>query len=167
MKIDNCEHNAWYVQYQHTLSVSVIITHVYHKPVDLSVRKIICAEKEISDNVTESNSVITEPIWRYLNNPLIQTRCEYILIACLHDGMASGKHIVSLHIVLHHQSSYKKSDKPVTTSSYHFIDKFVRWNKTSNKEQSKLINLSACHARRYKESMFTCNDEDNRQHWAW
>jgi len=79
--------------------------------------------------------------------------------------MTSSKYIVSLHLVLRHQSSYKKSDKPVaTTSPYRFIDKFVRWNKTSNKEESELINLSTCHARRYTQCMFTCNDEDNRQH---
>jgi len=146
--------------------LSVLITHVCHKPVDLSARKIISADKQIADNVGERNSVILEPIRRYLNNPLIQTRCEYILIVCLHDGMTSGKHIISLHLVLRHQSSYKKSDKRVaTTSSYCFIDKFVRLNNTSNKEESKLINLPMCHAT-HRECMFTCNDEDNRQHWA-
>ena len=56
---------AQYVQHQYALSVSVSITHVCHKPVDLSVRKIISAEKEITDNVAERNSVIPEPIRRY------------------------------------------------------------------------------------------------------
>jgi hypothetical protein len=98
------------------------------------------------------NSVTPEPIRGYLNNPVIQTRCEYILIVSLQESTASGKHIVSLHLILRHQLSYKKSDKrAATTSPYRFIDKFVRWNKASDKEESKLINLSTSNARRYSE----------------
>jgi len=44
MKVDNCEHNARYVQYEFTLSVSVSIPHACHTPVDLSVIKLISAE---------------------------------------------------------------------------------------------------------------------------
>ena len=58
---------------QHTLPVSVLITHVCRKPLGLSVTKIIFAEKENSDNEAERNSVTPEPIRRYLNNPVIQT----------------------------------------------------------------------------------------------